>query len=79
MPKSNFFDTEMRKAIGAVVRERRIKLCWSQRSLGQRTGLEQRHVWGIEHGRAGLSLESLVVIAKPFHLTASELLKLAGY
>lgn len=50
-------------AFGAVVRRRRRELNLSQQKLGERCGLTQEYISGIEHGTRNPTLQSIWTLA----------------
>jgi predicted transcriptional regulator len=62
--------------VGRAVRAvREDVLAISQRELARRLGVSQRQIWGIEAGRANLSLRGLAALADVLGVPAWELLK----
>ncbi len=54
---------KLKKAFGDLVRKRRLKLGYSQESLGFESGLHRTYIGSIERGEANVSLENLAVLA----------------
>lgn len=64
----------LRLQIGDRIRQKRVLLGFSQRTLTTKAKLSsQRHLWGIEQGQAGLSIESAFKLANALGWTLSEL------
>lgn len=66
------------KALGRVIRERRMALGWSQEDLGFETGLHRTYIGVLERGEKNVSLRNLVLVAKTLGVPASQLLAEAG-
>lgn len=65
-------------AIGAVVQEQRLWLCWSQDRLAAESGVSVKTLWRVEGGSGEMpSLKTLGKIAKGLQLERSELLQKA--
>ena len=65
---------ELAKQVGARVRARRQILGWTQAKLAADLELEEVTVRAVEAGRRGLSLKTLVVVAKVLRTSAASLL-----
>jgi transcriptional regulator with XRE-family HTH domain len=61
-------------AFGAVVRRRRRALGLSQQKLGERCGLTQEYISGIERGTRNPTLQSIWTIAYGLNVSAGVLL-----
>jgi transcriptional regulator with XRE-family HTH domain len=66
------------KALGRVIRDRRIALGWSQEALGFETGLHRTYIGVLERGEKNVSLRNLVLVARKLGISASQLLAEAG-
>jgi ribosome-binding protein aMBF1 (putative translation factor) len=66
----------LQASVGRAVKEiREDALAISQRELARRLGVSQRQIWGIEAGRANLSLRGVAALADVLGVPAWELLK----
>jgi ribosome-binding protein aMBF1 (putative translation factor) len=66
----------LQTSVGRAVKEiREDGLAISQRELARRLGVSQRQIWGIEAGRANLSLRGVAALADVLGVPAWELLK----
>lgn len=66
------------KALGRVIRQRRMQLGWSQEEFGYESGLHRTYIGVLERGEKNISLRNLSLIAKTLGLSASQLLAEAG-
>jgi transcriptional regulator with XRE-family HTH domain len=55
--------TALKKALGTLVRERRLQIGLSQEDLGFECGLHRTYIGSIERGETNLSLENMAVLA----------------
>jgi transcriptional regulator with XRE-family HTH domain len=77
-PPSEVTVEELRKEIGRRVREARQRLRLTQTELADALDLEEVSVRAIEAGRRGLSVDSLIRMARALHIPPAELLEEAG-
>jgi transcriptional regulator with XRE-family HTH domain len=66
------------KALGRVIRERRLALGWSQEELGLESGLHRTYIGVLERREKNVSLRNLVLVARKLGINASQLLADAG-
>ncbi len=66
-------------AIGQTIRVLRADLGFSQESLAHDAGIDRSYMGGIERGEHNLTLMSLIRICGCLRVSASELLRRAGY
>lgn len=64
-------ETEVDKAIGARIRERRVTQGMSQAELGVPLGISFQQVQKYENGKNRVSASSLVLIARALHCTVA--------
>lgn len=50
------------------IRRRRVEADWSLGELSRRSGVSLRHVWAVDHGKRGVSLHTLRLLAAAFDL-----------
>ena len=62
------------KAIGTRIRDRRLKLGWSQERLSEAADLTKPHISHIENGHTKLSLPALVRLAAALGVATDELI-----
>ena len=62
------------KALGRVIRARRMALGWSQEDLSLECGLHRTYIGAIERGETNLTLRNLVRVSKRLGVKASALL-----
>lgn len=55
--------TSLKKALGNLVRQRRLDIGLSQEALGFECGLHRTYIGSIERGETNLSLENMAVLA----------------
>jgi UDP-N-acetylglucosamine 1-carboxyvinyltransferase len=65
---------ELKKRLGALVRDRRQLLNLSQEELGLRIGSDQAYVSRIEGGHMNLTIDTIEALAAALDIEASELL-----
>ncbi len=65
--------SEVLKAFGQLIRQRRQTLGISQEELGYRAGLDRTYVSGLERGVRNPSLTALVSLAQGFGINVSDL------
>lgn len=68
-------NTELSKAFGTVVRERRAELKFSQEELAHEAGLHRTYIGMIERGEKNITLENIDKISSALKLSISELFK----
>src|SRR5439155_18157679 len=70
------YNRKLRQALGWRIRQRRKELGWSQRCLKDVANLpSQRQVWDIEHGQAGMTIETARRVAHALRWSLSRLFK----
>lgn len=70
------FDPKLRQTLGQRIRLRREKLGWTQRDLSKAADLSsQRHVWNIEHGHTGMTIDTARRVAQALGESLSWLFK----
>jgi transcriptional regulator with XRE-family HTH domain len=79
MPKGAYMNKTMRAKIGVRVRFHRELRGLTQEQLATKADIFKRHLWGVENGNAGLSIETLQRISTAFGMKPSGLLAEAGY
>lgn len=62
------------QAMGAVIRERRNQLGWSQDDLTDASGINRAFICNIEHGIRNPSIDTLSQIAKGLQIRLSSLI-----
>jgi transcriptional regulator with XRE-family HTH domain len=62
-------------ALGATVRDLRLKLGYSQEALAERAELHRTYIGGIERGERNVSLENIVRLAHALRVSPSQLLE----
>ena len=65
----------LRTALGARIRELRVRQNWSQDELADNAHVHRTFIGSVERGQANCSFHALVMIARAFCVTVSELLK----
>lgn len=65
--------TDIKKAFGVRVRQKREHLGISQEKLAELCGLHRTYVGGVERGERNVSIENIYKIAKALQLHISEL------
>jgi len=65
--------SEVLRAFGQLIRQRRQALGISQEELGYRAGLDRTYVSGLERGVRNPSLTALVNLARGFGISVSDL------
>lgn len=66
---------DIKRALGARVRELRDERDWSQEQMGEASGLHWTYIGQVERGERNLSLSSLQKIANGFKIKIWELVK----
>lgn len=61
--------------LGARIRERRLRMGWSQEAFADMCGLNRSHMGEIERGRANVTLATLVIIAQKLETSPSDLIR----
>lgn len=64
---------DVKKALGSVIRSRRIRMGWSQETLAERADLHRTYVTDIERGTRNLTLESIAKLAGALGVSIGEL------
>jgi transcriptional regulator with XRE-family HTH domain len=62
-------------AVGATIRDLRVRACYSQELLAEKAGLHRTYVGGVERGERNVSLENIVRIARALRVKPSQLLE----
>lgn len=62
-------------ALGATIRELRVKLNLSQEAFAEEVGIDRSYMGGIERGEHNLALINLLKISSHLGLTAAQLLQ----
>ncbi|MFN0135684.1 MAG: helix-turn-helix domain-containing protein [Phycisphaerae bacterium] len=65
---------EIKRWVGAKVRELREAKGWSQEELGFKSGLHRNYVGGIERGERNVAIVNVAKLAKALGVRPSELL-----
>ena len=65
----------IQKALGARIRELRLKRGWSQEAFADHCGIHRSHMGEIERGETNLTLSTLLVISHKLEITISALFK----
>jgi transcriptional regulator with XRE-family HTH domain len=65
----------VQKALGARIRELRLKKGWSQEEFADNCGIHRSHMGEIERGETNLTLSTLLVISKQLEVSISALFK----
>lgn len=65
----------VQKALGARIRELRLKKEWSQEEFADRCGIHRSHMGEIERGETNLTLSTLLIISKQLDVSISALFK----
>lgn len=65
----------VQKALGARVRELRLKKGWSQEEFADHCDIHRSHMGEIERGETNLTLSTLLVVSKKLEVTISALFK----
>lgn len=74
--KRRAFNSRLRQKLGQRICRRREELGLTQRGLAELGDLpNQRHVWGIEHGLTGMTVETTRRIAEALDWSLSQLFK----
>jgi transcriptional regulator with XRE-family HTH domain len=68
----------MLKALGSVVRKRRLDVGLSQDDLGHLAGLHRTYIGSVERGERNVTLGSLIAICAALQLPPHELLRRSG-
>lgn len=66
--------SQILKALGVLIKQRRIQLKLSQEELGFRANLDRTYISGLERGTRNPSLTTLVTLACGLGISVSELL-----
>ena len=69
----------MARAVGRVIRKRRLALGLSQEQFAERLGIHRTQVGFLERGENTTTIYTLAVVAKAFDCAASDLLRDAGF
>ncbi|HEX8085236.1 MAG TPA: helix-turn-helix transcriptional regulator [Solirubrobacteraceae bacterium] len=69
---------EVKAAVGAALRARRVELGLSQDALAARAGINRTYISSAERGLRNLSLVNLVRLARALDIPAAGLLERAG-
>lgn len=64
--------------LGDVIRQRRLKLGFSQEALADASGIDRSHMGKIERGERNVTFLNLLKIADAIGLRPSDLLRAAG-
>jgi transcriptional regulator with XRE-family HTH domain len=62
-------------AVGATIRDLRVRAGYSQELLAEKAGLHRTYVGGVERGERNVSLENIVRIARALKVKPSQLLE----
>jgi transcriptional regulator with XRE-family HTH domain len=62
-------------AVGATIRNLRVRAGCSQELLAEKAGLHRTYVGGVERGERNVSLENIVRIARALKVKPSQLLE----
>lgn len=65
----------LRTALGTRIRELRVAQNWNQDELADNAHVHRTFIGSVERGQANCSFHALVMIARAFRVTVSELLK----
>ena len=65
----------IQKALGARIRELRLKRGWSQEAFADLCGIHRSHMGEIERGETNLTLSTLLVISHKLDITISAIFK----
>ncbi|MBM3508082.1 MAG: helix-turn-helix transcriptional regulator [Alphaproteobacteria bacterium] len=63
-----------RKALGRVIRRRRLELGLSQEGFAEKVGLHRTYVGAVERGERNISFDNIVRVARALGVSSSELL-----
>jgi transcriptional regulator with XRE-family HTH domain len=66
--------TDPRTEFGALVRQHRMRLGWSQEELADRCDLDRTYIGGVERGERNVSLLNIVKIAAALEIKPKALL-----
>jgi len=66
---------ELRKKLGARIRQLREKRGWSQETFAHETGFARSFTSGLELGKKDLRLSTIVKLSRVFGLSISQLFK----
>ena len=69
----------MARAVGRIIRKRRVAMEMSQEQLAESLGIHRTQVGFLERGENTTTIYTLAVVAKAFDCAASDLLRDAGY
>ena len=65
----------VQKALGARIRELRVKKGWSQEEFADLCGIHRSHMGEIERGETNLTLSTMLVITHKLSVSISSLFK----
>jgi transcriptional regulator with XRE-family HTH domain len=65
----------VQKALGARIRELRLKKGWSQEEFADLCGIHRSHMGEIERGETNLTLSTMLVISHKLNISISSLFK----
>jgi len=65
----------IQKALGARIRELRLKRSWSQEEFADVCGIHRSHMGEIERGETNLTLSTLLVISQKLEVSISSLFR----
>jgi transcriptional regulator with XRE-family HTH domain len=65
----------VQKALGARIRELRVKKGWSQEEFADLCGIHRSHMGEIERGETNLTLSTMLVISHKLNVSISSLFK----
>ena len=65
----------IQKALGARIRELRLKKGWSQEAFADVCGIHRSHMGEIERGETNLTLSTMLVLSRHLGVTVASLFK----
>jgi transcriptional regulator with XRE-family HTH domain len=65
----------VQKALGARIRELRVKKGWSQEEFADLCGIHRSHMGEIERGETNLTLSTMLVITHKLNISISSIFK----
>ncbi len=68
-------DTEVRRKLGARIRQLREQRGWSQETFAHETGFARSFTSGLELGKKDLRLSTILKLCRIFHVSVSQLFR----